>query len=125
MIHVFYDSLCPLCNKEIEMLRRLDSEDKVHFIDITDSSFSPESYNRRIEDFVGTMHGLDRRGRMLTGLAVFRMVYSELGVGWIYRWTGWPLIRWISDLCYGVFAYWRPRFSSFRPQECGERCKVK
>ena len=125
MIKVFYDSLCPLCDAEVKMLRKLDSESRVIFIDITSSSFSPGLYNRTIEDFIGTMHGLDRRGRMLTGLAVFRMVYSELGVGWMYRWTGWPLIGMIADAGYKVFAYWRPYLSSFRPQECGNRCKVK
>ena len=33
-IEVFHDGGCPLCNREIEMLRRLDTKGRIKFTDI-------------------------------------------------------------------------------------------
>ena len=36
---VFYDGLCPLCLKEINMLKRLDRHDRIVFTDIAGEGF--------------------------------------------------------------------------------------
>ncbi|MEW8240371.1 MAG: DCC1-like thiol-disulfide oxidoreductase family protein, partial [Candidatus Thiodiazotropha taylori] len=33
-LQVWYDSECPLCRREIDLLKRLDSKQSIHFIKI-------------------------------------------------------------------------------------------
>jgi predicted DCC family thiol-disulfide oxidoreductase YuxK len=124
---IFYDSLCPVCDLEIRLLRRKDKKNQIDFIDIAAPDFDPSRYQRTIDDFIGTIHGYTRDNRMVTGLDVFVEIYDILGWGWIYRWTRWPIVKPIADLGYIVFAKIRPKFSKFRPScELGAgagRCK--
>lgn len=124
---IFYDSLCPVCNFEVKLLRRKDKRDQIDFIDIADPSFDPSKYQRSIDDFIGSIHGFTREGRMVKGLDVFVEIYDILGWGWVYRWTRWPVLKPIADLGYLIFAKIRPKFSKFRPScEIGDtagRCR--
>ena len=38
-IEVFFDGECPLCRREIKMLRRLDRHERIGFIDIATDQF--------------------------------------------------------------------------------------
>ena len=125
MTQIFYDSLCYICSTEIAFLRRVDKESRVKFTDISDPDFHAERYGKSIDDFIGSIHGIDRNGRMIEGMEVFREVYTAVGLGWIMNWTGWPLIRPATDLGYRLFARIRPRLSRFKGQKpvCEEnRC---
>lgn len=124
MVKIFYDSLCPVCSKEINMLKRLDKKQRIEFVDITSTAFNPAQYGKTIDDFVGTIHGQREDGSIVTGMSVFRMVYKEVGLGWLFAWTSWPILRPCTDYFYNLFAKIRPRFSSF-DQTCDSgRCKI-
>ena len=49
----------------------------------------------------------DAHGTVLTDVAVFRAAYRQIGLGWLYAPSGWPVLRQLSDGLYGLWARWR------------------
>lgn len=123
-VAIFYDSLCPACRIEVQWLKRLDRQNLVVFIDITDPSFDPSQYGRTLEQFIGSIHGRNRQGEIIHGMPVFREVYAVLGWGWLYGWTSLPLIRPLIDGLYAIFARIRPKFSGFDSECQNSRCQI-
>ncbi len=108
-IELLYDGQCPLCLREVNFLRRKDAgRGIVSFVDISDSNYQPELHGGI--DFataMGRIHAVLPDGTTLQNVAVFRRVYEELGMGWIYAITKLPLIGSIADWLYGIWADWR------------------
>jgi predicted DCC family thiol-disulfide oxidoreductase YuxK len=124
---VFYDSLCPVCNTEVKFIRRRDQkrDNSIKFIDITEPSFNAENYGFTLQEAVASMHGFDTQGKIITGVEVFRQMYAAVGLGWVLSFTRLPIIRNIANFAYKLFAYIRPRFSSFNPADCTtESCEL-
>jgi DCC1-like thiol-disulfide oxidoreductase len=49
--------------------------------------------------------------QVLKGVAVFRRVYQEIGLGWIYAATAWPVVGPLVDRLYDVWARLRLRIT--------------
>jgi DCC1-like thiol-disulfide oxidoreductase len=49
--------------------------------------------------------------QVLKGVAVFRRVYQEIGLGWIYAATAWPIVGPLVDRIYDVWARLRLRIT--------------
>lgn len=108
-IELLYDGLCPLCMREVNFLRQQDSgRGIVSFVDIADSNYLPEEHGGI--DFataMGRIHAVLPDGTTIKDVAVFRRIYEELGMGWIYAITKLPVIGSIADWLYGIWADWR------------------
>ena len=108
-IKLLYDGECPLCLREVNFLLKRDAgRGIVDFVDIADLNYQPEE-NGGV-DFataMGRIHGVLPDGTVIKNVEVFRRVYEELGMGWIYAVTKLPLIGGIADWLYGIWADWR------------------
>ncbi|MDJ0637082.1 MAG: DUF393 domain-containing protein [Xenococcaceae cyanobacterium MO_188.B29] len=108
-IKLLYDGECPLCLREVNFLLKRDAgRGIVNFVDIADLNYQPEE-NGGV-DFataMGRIHGVLPDGTVIKNVEVFRRVYEELGMGWIYAVTKLPLIGSIADWLYGIWADWR------------------
>ena len=108
-IKLLYDGECPLCLREVNFLLRRDAgRGIVKFVDIADPNYRPED-NGGV-DFataMGRIHGVLPDGTVIKNVEVFRCVYEELGMGWIYAITKLPLFGAIADWLYGIWADWR------------------
>jgi DCC1-like thiol-disulfide oxidoreductase len=51
------------------------------------------------------------QAQVLKGVAVFRRVYQEIGLGWIYAATAWPIVGTLVDRIYDVWARLRLRIT--------------
>ncbi len=123
---LLYDSLCPVCSREVRLLKRFDRARKLTLVDIAAPDFDPARYDLTLEQCVGSLRGIDAEGRPLDGMATIRAMYSAVGLGPLMGWTTWPGARQLSDLAYRVFAHFRPRFSRFDPSQCAsDRCRPK
>ena len=124
-VTVLYDSLCPVCRREVDLLRKFNRRGRLGLIDITAPDFSPEDFNLTMAQCVGSLHAIDDKGTILKGMSTIRAMYRAVGLGWVMAWTGvWPF-RPIADLGYQVFARIRPRFSGFNPQcDTDGRCHI-
>ena len=45
-IEVFFDGECPICIREIKMLRRMDRKKRIRFTDIAAKEFNPAVYGK-------------------------------------------------------------------------------
>ena len=115
-IEVFYDGGCPLCRREIGLLRGRDRQHLIRFTDIDDEGFDSGAVGKTIEQLMAEIHGRLPDGTMLTGVEVFRRLYSAVGFGWLVAPTRLPGIRQLCDLGYRIFAKNRLRLTG--------RCKA-
>ena len=108
-IKLLYDGECPLCVREVNFLTKKDAgRGIINFVDIADSSYDPQN-NANI-DFataMGRIHAILADGTVIKDVEVFRRVYEELGMGWIYAITKLPIIGAIADWIYSIWADWR------------------
>ena len=80
-VEVFFDGECPLCVREIRLLRLLDRRHRIRFTDISVKDFRPELYQKSFSDFMDEIHGRLPDGSWITGVEVFRRLYSAVGFG--------------------------------------------
>lgn len=108
-IKLLYDGECPLCMREVNFLRQKDAgRGKVVFVDIADENYSPqENAGIDYETAMGRIHGILADGSVIKNVEVFRRVYEILGMGWIYALTKIPVIGFIVNKIYEIWADWR------------------
>lgn len=126
-VTVLYDSLCPVCKREVDFLQFAGRKrNGLKLVDIASADFKPETYGLTMDEAVGSLHGFDRDGKPIDGMDTIRAMYEAVGLGWAMGWTKLPLISSICNKAYSVFAHYRPRFSRFKPESCAaDRCKIK
>ena len=102
---VFYDGHCPLCLKEINMLKRLDRHDRIIFTDIAADTFDAMSVvGIPFETLMDEIHGRMANGEIVVGVEVFRQLYGRVGLKWAIGVSRTPGIRQALDWGYQVFA---------------------
>jgi predicted DCC family thiol-disulfide oxidoreductase YuxK len=135
-IKLLYDGECPLCQREVNFLRRRDAgRGLIAFVDIAAEDYNPDQHGGI--DFataMGRIHALLPDGTILRNMEVFRRIYNLLGLGWIYAPTRLPLLRSLADWVYGLWADWRlaltgrpPLATLMEQRHCrtGERCRLQ
>jgi len=103
-VEVFFDGQCPLCVREINMLRRLDRAGRIRFTDIADPAFDPASTGRTFEQLMDRIHARLADGTIIEGVEVFRRLYTAVGFGPIVAITRLPGLSWLLDQGYRLFA---------------------
>lgn len=110
-IEVFFDGGCPLCLREINFLKRRDRHGKIKFTDIDAPDFRPEIFGKTYDELMAKIYGRLPDGTWITGVEVFRRLYSAVGFGPVVMLTRLPIISQIMDLGYVVFAKNRLRLT--------------
>jgi predicted DCC family thiol-disulfide oxidoreductase YuxK len=125
-ITVLFDGECPLCAREVAMLRRLDrARGRIGFDDIAAPGFDAGRYGQTLDALMARIHGVLPDGTMIEGLDVFRRAYAAVGLGWVLAWTAWPGLRGIADAGYRWFARNRLRLTGRSDPAChSHRCAV-
>ncbi len=103
-IEVFFDGGCPLCLREINFLKRRDRHGRIKFTDLDASDFSTESCGKTYDELMAKIYGRLSDGTWITGVEVFRRLYSAVGFGPLVMLTRLPVISQIMDLGYHLFA---------------------
>jgi predicted DCC family thiol-disulfide oxidoreductase YuxK len=122
-IEMFFDGECPLCLREVNWLRRLDKHGRIRFVDITATDFDAASLGLTQDELMAKMHGRLADGTIVTGVEVFRYLYTAVGYGWLVAPTRLPIVKQGLDVAYKVFARNRLRFTGRCDAKSG--CKVK
>jgi len=105
-IKLLYDGECPLCMREVNFLRKRDANrGLVAFVDIASENYNPQEHGGvDFETAMGRIHAILPDGTIIKNVEVFRRVYEILGMGWIYAVTKLPVIGFIVDTLYGIWA---------------------
>ena len=106
---VFFDQQCPLCKREIDMIRRKDKRGRLRLVDISDPEFDAASTGKTLDELMQEIHGRYADGEVIVGVNVFREIYSRLNFGWLVAVTRWPLIGPLMNVGYRWFARLRYR----------------
>ena len=110
-VEVFYDGECPLCLREVNLLRWLDGKHRIQFTDIADSSFDPADFGLSMQDFMDEIQGRLGDGTWIVGVEVFRQLYAAVGFGLVVWITRLPIISQGLDIGYRIFAKNRLRLT--------------
>ena len=114
-IRCFHDGDCPLCRREVRLMRRLDSHNRVDWIDLNSRHPAMEAAGISREQAMAALHVVGPDGRVVSGVPAFLMIWERLPY---YRRMA-ALVRripWLISLLevgYTVFARFRPRLVLF------------
>jgi len=118
-IRMLYDGGCPLCMREVDMLRQRDAGvGRIDFVDIDQEGYDP-ALNAGItfEQAMGSIHAITREGEVVTGMPVFRRLYEVVGLGWVYAVTRLPWVERAASAVYDVWARNRLAVTGRPPME--------
>lgn len=121
-VEVFYDGECPLCLREIKLLRFLDRKDRIRFTDIAAVDFNAAEYKKTPVQFMDEIHGRLPDGSWIVGVEVFRQLYSAVGFGLLVWPTRLPGVSHALNFGYHAFARNRLRLTGRCTKEtCDDR----
>jgi predicted DCC family thiol-disulfide oxidoreductase YuxK len=107
-LKLLFDGDCPLCVKEVKFLDTRNEKGLIMFVDLADPMYSPEANgNISFEEGMKSIHGIDNKGNVFTGVRVFEKAYSLVGLGFVYSFTKVPVLLTIADKVYDVWAKYR------------------
>jgi predicted DCC family thiol-disulfide oxidoreductase YuxK len=110
-IEVFFDGGCPLCLREITLMKNWDKHGKIRFTDIDAPGFQAAELGKSQKELMDQMHGRLPDGTWIRGVEVFRRLYSAIGFGPLVLLTRLPIISQVLDLGYFIFAKNRLRLT--------------
>jgi predicted DCC family thiol-disulfide oxidoreductase YuxK len=120
-VEVFYDGLCPLCRREMAMLRRRDKQGRIRFVDIADAAFDPGTAGVTREVLMSRIHARLPDGTIIDGVEVFRCLYAAVGFRRLVALSRLPGVAQLLDLAYRWFAKNRLRLTG----RCADgACKI-
>lgn len=120
VLEVFFDGECPLCRREMDLVRRLDRRGRVTLTDIARAEFVPPE-GRSHDDLMARIHARLPDGSLIEGVEVFRRIYAAVGFGPLVFLSRLPPASWLLELGYRWFARNRLRLTG----RCtDDRCAV-
>ena len=121
---LLYDGQCPFCRREVEWLRRRDRAGKLVAEDISDPGFRAETYGLSQAEVMAVVNGVLPDGRIVRRLEAIREAYRVVGLGWLVAPLSWPVVGWLADRAYGVFARNRVALGRLFGRQCEGSCKT-
>lgn len=104
-LKLLYDGECPICNREVCILKAKDIEKKIHFVDISSKAFSTvENNNIDYDRAMSQMHAIDAKGNLLVGIPAFAAVYARCKFLILSTLLRIPFIKRVLDPIYAIFA---------------------
>lgn len=110
-VEVFFDADCPLCRREVDMIRWFDRKKRLKFTDISASDFDASRYARTLDDFMDQIYGRLPDGTWVRGVETFRRIYAAIGLRWLMPVTRLPGVSHGLEWGYRVFAKNRLRLT--------------
>lgn len=107
---VFYDDSCPLCDTEITHYKKMQALHEIKWLGIHSHWDDIKHYGLSKETLLRRIHAVHSDGTIVSGAAVFVLIWSSLQS---YQRLAWlvsklHLLR-VMDFFYKYFAAWRYR----------------
>jgi len=112
LIDLLYDSECPICQMEVDFLKKRDINHRIRFTDLSSPDYNPADHgNVKFEDGMRKIRAILPDKTVVTGVEVFRQTYKSIGLGWVFAATSLPVIGQAADFLYDVWAENRLRLT--------------
>jgi predicted DCC family thiol-disulfide oxidoreductase YuxK len=120
---VFFDGACPICNREIALMKRLDRLQQLEFCDFSAQEYDAASSGFAAADLGTVIHARWADGSVITGVEVFRAMWEAVGLGFLARLSRLSLVEPLVLNAYAWFARNRLRLTG-RSHACtGDVCR--
>ena len=121
---VFFDGACPICEREIALMKRLDRRQRrLVCCDFSRPDFDTASINISTAELGRVIHARWADGNVITGVEVFRAMWEAVGLGFLARLTRLSLVEPLVVNAYAWFARNRLRLTG-RSHACtGDVCR--
>ncbi len=108
-ITCFHDGECPLCNLEINAMKKLDNAGQIQWVDITQDAGALANAGITYRQAMDKIHVLDENAQCHTGVRGFLLVWQRLTY---YRVLAkiirrMPFLLPVMEKVYGIFARYR------------------
>lgn len=105
----FHDGECPICNLEINGMKKLDKAGNIHWIDINQDPEALAATGITYKQAMERIHVIGADQQLQTGVRGFLQVWKQLPY---YRRIAslverLPFLLPVMEMGYRVFAYWR------------------
>lgn len=106
-ITIWYDSVCPLCSREIRLMRALDWRKAITFVDIhAEGAACPVDPKLLLARF----HARDKAGVLVSGAAAFALMWRNIPLFWpLGQIARIPAVLGLLERAYLRFLVWRAR----------------
>ncbi|MFG1215012.1 DUF393 domain-containing protein [Xanthobacter flavus] len=116
-VTVWYDSACPLCRREIALMRRLDRDGRISFVDLHSDTGCPIDRGAMLERFHAS-----EDGQIVSGAAAFAAMWRQIPrLRWLGRAARNPRVLALLERSYIAFLRIRPRLQGLARRLEGER----
>lgn len=119
---LYYDGDCPLCAREIKLLRQRADAQRLCLVDISLNDFHPESIGHSRETLQNRLHARFADGQWVTGLDATLWSWRAAG---LERWAApltWRALRPLLELGYRLFCRLRPHLDWLPHPDASRRC---
>jgi predicted DCC family thiol-disulfide oxidoreductase YuxK len=120
---LYFDGECPLCAREIKLLRARANADRLHFVDLSDEAFDAGSVGFTRAQMGSSLHARFADGTWVKGLDATLWSWRAAGLGAWAAPLSWRLTRPLFDMGYRLFCRWRPHLAWLPHPDGGARCR--
>lgn len=115
-VTVWYDSACPLCRREIALMRRLDRDGRISFVDLNSDTGCPLDRRAMLARFHAS-----EDGQIVSGAAAFAAMWRQIPrLRWLGRAARNPRVLALLERTYIAFLRIRPRLQGLARRLEGE-----
>jgi predicted DCC family thiol-disulfide oxidoreductase YuxK len=105
----FHDGECPICNLEINTMKKLDTAGNIHWVDISQDKAALAKAGLTYKQTMDRFHVIDEHQQLQSGVRGFLQVWKQLPY---YRRLApiienVPLLLPLMEYCYRIFARYR------------------
>lgn len=116
-VTVWYDSACPLCRREIALMRRLDRDGRISFVDLNSDTGCPLDRGAMLARFHAS-----EDGQIVSGAAAFAAMWRQIPrLCWLGVAARNPRVLALLERTYIAFLRIRPRLQGLARRLEGER----
>ena len=108
---VYFDGECPICRREIDLMKRFNRRERLQFIDFSNFTYRPTDHGLNQCELRRVIHACWSDGTLITGIDVFREMWKAIGLGIFARFSRRPLINTLLVKAYDWFAKNRLRLT--------------
>ena len=101
---VFFDGACPICAREISLMRRLDRHGRLAFCDFSSPGYDAAATGLAVADLSAVIHARWADGTVITSVDVFRGMWDAVGLGGLVWLSRLPVFEPILQRGYAWFA---------------------
>ncbi len=120
---VFYDGACPLCAREMALMKRLDRKQRLTVLDFSSPDFDVAPPGLAVADLSAVIHAQWADGTVITGVEVFRAIWQAVGLGFLARLSRLSVVDRLVVTAYAWFARNRLWLTG-RGDSCSEHCRT-